>query len=286
MPERREKVVTLDEAIASVKDGSSIAIGGSHAQIAPMAVVRGLIRKRARGLKVYPSVTAGLAADFLVAGGCAQTVYVSYLGLEKFGLAPNFRRAVQQRSIEIKECCEVYIVYGLKAGASTLPFCVLPKGHQETSLLGVNSDYKLVTDPYTGEQVVAIPAINPDVGVIHVARCDPYGNCLPSGALSLMLLIAQASNRVIVTCEKIVSTEETLARGASIPGFLVDMVVEAPYGAHPTACHGEYSYDEQHIEAYVRADPVEYLHRYVHGPASHDEYLDKIGSEKLLSLRY
>lgn len=286
MLERRAKLATLDDAIDSVKDHSSIAIGGSHSQFAPMAAIRALIRKRVKGLKVYPSVTAGLAADFLIGGGCAQTVYVSYLGLEKFGLAPNFRKAVQQGSIDVKECCEVYIVYGLKAGASTLPFCVLPKGHQETSLLAVNSDYKLIIDPYTGEEVVTIPAITPDVGIIHVARCDPYGNCLPSGSLSLMLLIAQASNRVIVTCEKIVSTEETLAKGASIPGFLVDMVVEVPYGAHPTACHGEYSYDEDHIETYVRADPVDYFGRYVHAPATHEEYLDKIGKQTLLALRY
>jgi len=188
--------------------------------------------------------------------------------------------------IEVKECCEVYVVYGLKAGGSGLPFCVLPKGHQETSLLSVNSDYKTIIDPYSGEEVVTIPAITPDVGMIHVARCDPYGNCLPSGSLSLMLLIAQAAKHVIVTCEKVVSVEETTAKGAPIPGFLVDMVVEIPYGAHPTSCHGEYAYDEEHLEMYVKSNPQEYFKEYVHNIESHTQYLDKIGRSKLLSLRY
>jgi glutaconate CoA-transferase subunit A len=283
---RKEKVVTLEEALTSIKDNSSIAIGGTHAQIAPMALIRSIIRKGVRGLKVIPSVSAGFAADFLIGGGCVETIYAAYVAFEKFGLAPNFRTALQKGTINVKECCEPYIIFGLQAGAATLPFFVLPKGHQETSLLGVNSDYKLIRDPYTGEEVVAIPPLIPDVGVIHVARCDPYGNCLPSGSLSLMLLIAQAANHVIVTCEKVVSVEETVSRGASIPGFLVDMIVEIPYGAHPTSCHGEYFYDEDHIEMYVKADPETYFNEYVYEIKTHTQYLEKIGASKLLSLRY
>jgi glutaconate CoA-transferase subunit A len=283
---RKEKVVSMEDAVNSIKDNSSVAIGGSHAQIAPMALIRNMIKKGVRGLKVYPSVSAGVPADFLIGGGCVETIYVSYIGLEKFGLAPNFRRAVESGSIEVKECCEVFIVYGLKAGGSGLPFCVLPKGHQETSLLSVNPDYKTITDPYSGEEVITIPAITPDIGIIHVARCDPYGNCLPSGSLSLMLLIAQAAKHVIVTCEKVVSLEETTSKGALIPGFLVDMVVEIPYGAHPTSCHGEYAYDEKHLEMYLKADPQEYFQEYVHDIESHAEYLEKIGRLRLLSLRY
>jgi len=286
MEKRTEKVVTLDEAVRTIKDDVSLAIGGSHAQIAPMALVRSIIKKGIRGLKVYPSVTAGLPADFLIGGGCVDTIYASYIGLEKFGLAPNFRKAVEMGTIKVKECCEVYMVYGLQAGAATLPFCALPKGHQETSLLSVNPDYRIVTDPYTGEEVVTIPPLIPDIGIIHVSRCDPYGNCLIPGSLSLMLLIAQASNHVIVTCERLASLDETTARGAAIPGFLVDMVVEVPYGAHPASCHGEYDYDEEHIEMYTKTDPEDYFREHVFDIGSHTDYLEKIGISRLLSLRY
>ena len=106
-------------------------------------------------------MTAGLPADFLIGGGCVDTIYASYVGLEKFGLAPNFRKAIEKGAIKVKECCEVYMVYGLQAGAATLPFCALPKGHQETSLLSVNPDYRIVKDPYTGEEVVTIPPLIP-----------------------------------------------------------------------------------------------------------------------------
>jgi glutaconate CoA-transferase subunit A len=282
---RREKVVTLEEALTTINDNSSIAIGGTHAQIAPMALIRGIIRKGVKGLKVIPSVSAGFAADFLIGGGCVDTIYASYMAFEKFGFAPNFRTAVQNGTINIKECCEPFIILGLTAGAASLPFAVFPKGHQETNLLEVNSDYKLIRDPYTGDEVVAIPPLIPDIGVIHVARCDPYGNCLPSGALSLMLLIAQAANHVIVTCEKVVTVEETVSRGGLIPGFLVDMVVEVPYGAHPTSCQGEYFYDEDHIEMYVKSNPETYFNEYVYGIETHTQYLNKIGISKLLSLR-
>src|SRR6266850_7107299 len=174
MTERTSKLVSLHSAIAAVKDGSSVAIGGIHAHNGPMAAIRELIRQGKRDLTLIPNVSAGLPVDILIGAGCVSTVYATYVGLEHLGLAPQFRQAAESGSIEIKDVCEPFTVYGMKAGAASLPFMPFPKGHDAFDNAAVNSDYKRVIDPYTGDEVLVVPPLRPDVGLIHVPKCDCY----------------------------------------------------------------------------------------------------------------
>ncbi len=288
MKERKEKVCSLEEAAARIPDGAMIGFGGSHAQNTPMAVVREIIRKGIKDLTVVPGVSAGLPVDLLIGAGCVSTVVISYIGMEHFGLAPNFRKAAEEKKINIREGCEALVVYGYKAAAADLPFFALPGGHELTDVVKVNTrDYKRTTNPFTGKEVVVIPPLAPDFGLLHVAKCDPYGNAQALGAISTMKLLAQAAKKVIVTTEKVVSLEETRrSKTVNIPGFLVDMVVEIPFGAHPGSCQGAYDFDEKHLQMYVNADIRQYLEEYIHGPQDYWKYLEMIGMEHLMSLTY
>ena len=288
MTRRREKVCGLEEAVSLVQDGAMIGFGGSQVQNTPMAMVREIIRKGIKGLTVVPGVSAGLPADLLIGAGCVKAVILSYVGMEHLGWAPNFRKAAEAKRIQIREGCEALVVYGYKAGAADLPFYPLPGGHQLTDMIKVNTtDYKRTIDPFSGKEVVVVPPLMPDVGLIHVAKCDPYGNAQPLGALGTMKILAQAAKKVIVTTEKVVSVEETKrSKDVKIPGFLVDRVVEVPFGGHPGSCHGAYDFDEKHLKMYVASDIDRYLEEYVFGPKTHTEYLEKIGIGHLMSLRH
>lgn len=285
--ERKSKVVSLEEAAAIIGNGMMVAFGGIHQHNGPIAIIHEIIRRGVKHLSLVPNASAGIPADILIGAGCVDLVYDCYVGMEELGLAPNFRRAFQEGRIKVKELDEPSLVCGLRAGAADLPFYVLPKGHGAISISKLNPDFKLITDPYTGEEVYAIPPIQPDVGLIHVAQCDPYGNARILGSIVADQLLAKASNRVIITAEEIIDVEETKAdpKRTTIPGFMVDMVVHVPYGAHPTSCHGVYFQDDEHL-AFYKSTPIDdYLNKYVLGVTDHYEYLEKIGIRKLLGLR-
>jgi glutaconate CoA-transferase subunit A len=285
---RTSKLATPAEAAALVADGDVVAIGGIHAHSGPVAIVRELIRAGRRDLTLLPNVSAGLPADLLIAGGCVSRIYCCYMGLEHKGLAPAFRRAAEAGTIEVRDVDEPFTVYALKAASANLPFMALPHGHRATQTMELNpDDYRLVRDPFTGEEHVCIPQVQPDVGLIHAAACDPYGNVHIPGAIFHDDLVAKASKRVIVTTDRVVPHEVAKAdpRWTTIPGLFVTAVVPLPYAAHPTSSQGNYGYDEAHIEEYRDADPGAYLERYVLGVADHHEYLEQVGLRRLASLQ-
>lgn len=287
MPARTSKLATAAEAAALVADGDVVAIGGIHAHSGPAAISRELVRAGRRDLALLPNVSAGFPADLLIAGGCVSRIYCCYMGLEHKGLAPAFRRAAQAGELEVRDVDEPFTVYALKAASANLPFMALPHGHRATQTMELNpEDYRLVRDPWSGDEHVAVPQIRPDVGLIHAPACDAFGNVHIPGAIFHDDLIAKASKRVIVTTDRIVSPETVKAdhRWTTIPGFFVDAVVPLPYAAHPTSSQGLYRYDEAHIEEYRDADPQEYLDRYVLGVSDQEEYLERVGLRRLVSL--
>jgi glutaconate CoA-transferase, subunit A len=290
--ERRSKVRTLQEAFAAVKDGMKVSMTTTHYNSVPMASIRQLVRQRVKNLTIIPTPSTGLAIDLLVAAGCVGTVFASYVGLEFLGLAPNFRRAAEAKKIKIRESDEASLVMGYRAGASGIPFMAMPKYYELTGLPKANPEsFKRITDPFTGDVCYAVPALQPDVAIIHVQECDPYGNARQLGGNHMEGIIAKAAKHLIITTEQVRPVEETRANPTrtTIPGIVVNSVVELPFGAHPGACPQRYNYDRAHLELYAqlakdgRTD--EYIKEFVFGVKDHGAYLDKIGAARLMALR-
>lgn len=294
MTQRTSKRVSLSEAAALVKDGERLAIGGFGMYQHPMAFVHELIRQRRRDLTVVGIVNGG-DVDILAGAGCLRRVETSYVGFEKHGLAPNFRRAVEQGELQIVDYPEILSMDRFRASQENFSFwpAYFLGGND---LLRVNPDIKEFQCPLTGRRVWAVPPAAPDVVVIHATLGDEYGNVLvPSRRLSpqsLDITLARSCDRVIVTVEKIVSTA-TLKRHphlVEIPSYRTTAIVEVPWGAHPTAVLGVYGGDDHHVALYLEAARSRdsfsaYLQDYVHGTANHIEYLEKIGLKALLPLR-
>jgi glutaconate CoA-transferase subunit A len=292
MIKRKSKLCSAAQALAGVEDGDKVIAAGAHFNNTPMALVRELIRRKVKALEVIPTPATGMWVDMLIGAGAVARVHVSYIGMEFLGLAPNFRRAVEQATITIEERDESTVFHGLRAAGSGLPFVVLPPIHKLTDLPRVSPEiYKEIRDPFTGELAIAIPPLAPDIALIHFAKCDEYGNGVSLGGRHMEDVVAKASRRVVVSAEEIVTTEEISAAPThtTLPGVLVDAVVHAPYGAYPGTCPGRYGYDRQHLEYYYelarKGQTQAYLDQYVYGAQGDSALLKSISPERLTELR-
>jgi glutaconate CoA-transferase subunit A len=286
-PVRTSKLRSLKDAAALIPAGASLGLGGIHAHNGPMALIREIIRRGTGELTLIPNVSVGLPAELLIAAGAVKRIYASYVGLEHHGLAPAFRQAGQDGTIEIHDVDEPFSVYSMRAGAASLPFMPFPFGHEAVDVVRLNpDDYRTVTDPFTGRETIVVRPLNPDFGLIHVPRADQFGNLQIDGSVVQDALIAKASTHVIATAEEIVPVEETERdpKRTTIPGFFVDTVVHVPLGAHPTSCHGRYDADEDHIEIYKALGGEQYLREWVHDRPEHIAYLEKVGLPTILEL--
>ncbi len=292
--ERTSKVMSAREAISRFvpEHCESLAVGGMHMHNNPMTLVRELIRQNRKVKRLITSPSACINADILIGSNMVEEILTAYVGFEHLGLAANFRRSVEKKTVKLLECDEPFLVYGLQAGAGGLPFIPYPKGLELTDIPRVNPDlYRFTTDPYTGEQVMTAAPIKPAVALIHCQEADPYGNAIFKGAEFTDRQMIFASSAVILQVEKIVPNlaQKYGSTKVNVPGFLVSAVVEAPFGCHPTASHGYYTFDEAHLKGYLKSckDPVafgEYLSRYVNG-VSAEEYPSAIGMDNLKALQ-
>lgn len=290
--ERKEKVMVAGEAVSKlVEDGCMLAVGGMHMHNNPMAVIREIIRQKKEIGSLVTSPSACTNADMLIGAGLVKEIYCSYVGFEHLGLAPNFREWAQSGRLRVRECDEAFSVYSLRAGASSLPFLPLPKGLEATSVPKLNrEDYKSTRDPFTDDEVLCVKSIQPDVAVVHCQKSDAYGNGIFEGSRFTDLEMIKASDRVIIQVEEIVPNEYIREKGdrVSVPGMLVDAVVNAPFGCHPTASHKYYTYDEEHLREYLKAGKEgfsDYLDKYVYRPKTNEDYLELIGGrDKVRSL--
>lgn len=285
------KVTTPEEAVADIPNGATIALGGVHSHNSPMALVNALIRRGVKDLELIPTPSAGAPVDMLIAAGCVRKLHVSYVGLEFLGLAPNFRRAAQEKTVEIVEADEAWVVYGFRAGASRLPFLPLPPLYEGTDLPKVNSMIRTTTDPYTGKTVTTIPALRADYGLFHAQVVDHKGNTQIFGQRTFENVMAKACDHVIISTDEVLDEYAPAPdpRIVSIPGAIVERVAHAPYGAHPLSSPGHYGYDREQLVEYrdlAAANETEkYLKEYVHSVADHSAYLEHIGVTRLLGLR-
>jgi len=289
----RDKRMAAAEAVARfVPDGALVASGGfGHVRVG-MIVIYEIIRQGRRNL-IMAGKTAVHDADLLIAAGCVDRIEVAYaFGHELRGLSPASRRAAETGQCQVVgEISNAGYQWRFLAAMMGVPF-VPARAMLGTDTLKYSSA-KVVTDPWSGKPVCLLPACYPDVAVIHVTRCDIYGNAQIDGTLIEDYELARAARRLILTAEEIVPAEQI--RDAPwrtvIPYYLVDAVVEAPYGAHP--CHMPYRYyfDENHIREWLTrsataAGAADYLREYVFDVADFDGYLEKIGGlKKLHSLK-
>lgn len=249
----RQKQTTLVEAIASIADGALVALGGNTLHRAPCAAVHELIRQGKHHLELVKTAGA-YDVDVLVGAGVADRVSAGFIGFENvFGLAPQYRQAAEQGRIEVKEHACYTVITALRAAIQGVSF--LPMAGMLNSDLMQARGFKTVHDPYSGTEFVAIQAIRPDVALIHVQEADEQGNGRIYGTVYEDDIMARAAQRVILTCERLISSEES-ARTPEltvIPGIQVSHVVVVPHGAHPCSCGDLYSYDHDYLESYIEA---------------------------------
>jgi glutaconate CoA-transferase subunit A len=279
-----DKRMSEQEAISRfVHDGAYLSYDLSSMVRGPASLEREIVRQGIRDLWLAAKFTL-LDTTILVAGGCVSKIDVGFLGLGQ-----TLFRAVEQGRVQVFDWSNGTLALRHLAGAMGVPF--LPTRALGGTDTFKHSGAKLVEEPFTGKRVVLVPAVNPDVAIIHVNQADVYGNARIFGPSITPLETAMASKRVILSTEEIIDGE-MIRRSpdrTTIPYYLVDAVVLAPYGAHPGTCPGLYAYDAEHLDEFFAATTDEvmqtYLDRYVYGVASHEEYLEVIGIERLLSLR-
>jgi glutaconate CoA-transferase subunit A len=243
-----DKRVTLAEAASMVRSGDTLSLGGMLLYRRPVAFVRQLLGLSIRELTIL-GMTAGYESDLLVGAGRAARVRTSYFGLEGVGLAPMFTQASQNGSLEVVEETEASIAWGVKAAVAHVGF--LPSNAwRGTDLPIARPDVRTVVCPYTGETLMAFPALRPDVAVIHAQVADRFGNTTLIGNLGLDVDLALCGRHVIITAEQVVETSHFTGE-LTIPGQLVDAVVECPGGAWPTSCYPAYPVDIDAIMDYV-----------------------------------
>jgi glutaconate CoA-transferase subunit A len=280
----RDKRASLADAISLVSDGAMVALGGGLCARLPMAMVRELVRQGRRGLHLIGSAHS-IDVDLLVATGGVRRCEESYVGFEQdLGLAPGYRRAAEAGTIEVAESCCVTILAQLRAAEMGLPFLPV-RGVRGSDIGRLHPEYAEITCPFTGETLVAVPALRPDVALLHAPAGDRYGNLHLEQPYVLDERFASASRLVIATVDELVSTEEVVLAGVTIPAHLVAAVAEVPYGAHPSSCYPRYAYDRGHLRDYLSAAESgpggleKYLATYVQG--SEEDYRDAIGPDRL-----
>ena len=285
----KDKRTTVHEAVAQyVSDGAVLACGGfGHIRVS-MATVYEIIRQRKRNL-TFCGKTAVHDSDVLIAAGCVDRIEVAYaFGHELRGLSPASRRAVESgRCRVVGEISNAGYQWRFLAAAMGLPF--IPARVMLGTDTLAKSSARVVEDPFSSKPICLLPACYPDVVLMHVHRCDRYGNAQIDGIVIEDFELARAARRLIVTTEEIVG--EDVIRGQPwrtlIPYYLVDAVVEVPYGAHPTLMPDRYYFDEVHIGEWLRLSKTdegaaEYFDRYVYGVEDFDGYLELIGGQEQL----
>ncbi len=276
----KSKVVSLKDAIAThVHDGDTVVIEG-FTHLICFAAGHEIIRQGRKDLTIC-RLTPDLIYDQLIAAGCARKLVFSWAGNPGAGSLFAFRRAVEKGTppLEIEEYSHFGMVARVSAGAARLPFWTM-RNYMGTDLPVANPRIKTVTCPYTGEVLATVPALNPDVTIVHAQRADAQGNAQIWGLLGVQKEAAFASERVIVVVEELV--DESVIRAdpnrTLIPGMIVDAVVLEPWGAHPSYAQGYYDRDNDFYVAWeaISRDPEKleaYLDEWVHGVPDRATYM-------------
>ena len=288
-----DKLRSLQEAIAAdIQDGMSIAMGCGLESLIPFAASHEMIRQHKKNLTLIGPIS-DMQFDQLIGAGCVKKIVASWVGNVAAGLGHNYRRAAEAgipNSIEIEEHSNFTIGLGLQAAAMGLPF--LPTKSIKGSDFRKDGQFSSVSCPFTGEELVAVRAIRPDVAILHVQRADKEGNAHVWGNFGVMREAALAAKKVILTCEEIVHHDLILSdpNRNVVPGFVVSSVVHEPLGSHPSPAQGyarrdDDFYFEYHKATRAREGFERWLERWVTSVKDHRVFLNLLGAERLEKLR-
>jgi len=286
------KVMGLKEAIAKfVHDGDYLAVGGFGANRTPIAACHEIVRQGRKNM-AFAGKTATHDFQILAAGEVFNRLDVAYIvGLEARGLSPCSRKYMESGKVEVTEWTNYGLAARFKAAAMGVPYV------PARNILGTDtfkySGAKIVECPFTGKRLTLLPALYPDVGIIHVHEADVYGNARIRGILIMDGDLSKAAKRLILTTERLISNDEIRRdpTSTSIPFYLVDAVCEVRYGAYPGTMPYEYFSDEEHLQEWlsVQKDPElfrRFLARNIYECPDHYEYIMRNGGiEKMNKLR-
>jgi glutaconate CoA-transferase subunit A len=298
MSSMKDKTVSLQEAVGMIPGGAHIALGGFTIQRHPMAFVYEIIRQGKHGLHLYGHSPGG-DWDILLGAGCAERIELAYEADEAFGtIGPQLRRTIQDGSVEYEDYSNFGMVLRFTAGALGLPFLptrtmfgsdiLRKKGFSTATRSGdpkiAPKKYHTMECPFTGQQLLLLPAINVDFCILHAQQVGTDGTVRMQGQTFGDVQQALCAKKVIVTCEEIVDSKVLRAEPErnQIPFFRVDHMVQVPYGAHPYACYRYYDYDPEQLGLYHKQAKSpegfrQYLDNFVYGVDSHEAYLERIG---------
>ena len=284
------KIIPLSEAISKYVDDGDTVYAAGFTHLIPFAAGHEIIRQGKKDLTLARA-TPDLIYDMLVAAGCAKKVIFSYMGNPGVGSLRIVRSAIEKGELEWDEYSHFGMITRLQAGASGLPF--LPMNQTgATDLEKVNPNIKRIPDPYGGKDVIVVPALNPDVAIVHVQRADVNGNAHLWGIIGEQKEAAFAAKKVILTAEEIV--DESVIRSdpnrTMIPGIVVSAVCHVPFACHPSYAQGYYDRDNEFYLAWDKvSESVEsvkaWLDEWVFGVKDRAEYMEKLGEEKREQLK-
>ena len=286
----REKVMSLTEAIHLIQDGDHVAAGGCHYSRTPMAAIWELIRQKKKDL-IYSRSISSTEGDLLLVAEATKHVITSWFSPGvTWGVSRAMRHYTQKKLAIYEEWSHMSLGLRYRAGAMGIPF-IPTRAMLGSDLLPRLPELKEMECPYTGEKLALVPALNPNVAILHTQRCDPYGNVQSEGLPFMDEDIAGASDKVIITTERIISNDQVRRSPdrTSIPFFKVDAVVEVPYGCLPHECYGYYEPNFNHMDSYVKLmmgkgpeGVKEYLDQYVYAPESWTDYLEMLNFGDIL----
>ena len=276
-----------------VPDGATVALGTALECLIPFAAAHELIRQGRRDLTLVGPIS-DVCFDQLVAAGCARRIVAAWVGNVQHGSGYAFRRALEQglpRRVEIEDHSNFSLALALEAAALGVPY--LPtRSLLGGDVLARNPRLRVAPCPFTGDPLVLVPALAPDVAILHVQRADEQGSCHAWGPTGVSAAAGKASRRVIVVAEELVPPEVIRSdpNRTLLPGFLVTAVVHLPGGAHPSPVQGHWNrdhalYADWHARSATAEGATAWLDEWVRGPSDHAAYLAKLGSERLDRLR-
>ena len=289
-----DKVMPLDEAVSRcVKDGMVIAMGTGLESCIPFSAGHEIIRQGRRNLTLVGPIS-DILFDQLIGAGCVSTVVAAWVGNVGAGIAYNFRRAVEDgipQPLAVEDHSNLTVALAVTAAAMGVPY--LPtRTALGTDIVRDHPRLRAVTCPFTGERLLAVGALRPDLTILHVQRCDRRGNAHLWGNLGISLEAARAAGTVLLTCEEVVADEVITSdpNRTLVPGFLVSAVAAVPYGSHPSPTQGYVNrddrfYDEYHAETRTREGFLAWLGRMVLDGGGHAAYLRRLGAARVAGLR-
>jgi glutaconate CoA-transferase subunit A len=284
------KLLTLSKAIQRfIPDGSSIAMGLSLESLIPFAAAHEIVRQRKRNLTLIGPIS-DMLFDQLVGAGCVRQIRAAWVGNVITGSGYNFRRGIESGTLKIEDHSNLTLALALRAGAMGVSFMPTLTA-LGSDLFKTNPNLKKMACPFTGADLTAVAAINPDVTIVHVQRADEFGNAHAWGNLGVTRDACLASRQVILTAEQIVSPD-IISRDPNrvfTPGFRVNAVIHCPWGGHPSPVPGYYNRDHQMFIDYRNDSKTPGLYaawkkRWVDDVHSFQVYLDQLGPERLAGL--